>query len=46
MKQLDFWRGGVLNRTTSKASGWGILPRHEARVYLQRMLRMLRGETK
>ena len=33
MKQLDFWRGGVLNRT-------------EARVYIEYMLKMLRGEMK
>ena len=33
MKQLNFWRGGVLNRT-------------EARVYINKMLAMLRGETK
>lgn len=46
MKQLDLFGGGVLNRTTRKASGRGILTRHEARVYLQYMLRMLKESRK
>lgn len=45
-QQRDFWGGGVLNRTANGVSRGGILPRHEARKYLDYMLKMLRGETK
>ena len=45
-QQRDFWGGGVLNRTVNVVNRGGILPRHEARVYIELMLKMLRGETK